>query len=106
MADNDQPSTNDIQEKPWKFIGYKGYAKFIASEDDFYIFRRYQVLNARAILLMQDEIAVLEEELAQLDAAYSRKSAQDLHNGRFRDDQEDRSVLLQTISEKLYRYSK
>ena len=100
-----EPTAEKIQRKPWKFIGYRGYAKFIASEDDFSIFRRFQTLNARVTLAMQDEISALEEELCQLDEQYSQKDALNLNNGTFRDDLEDRSMLLARIGKKLYKYS-
>ncbi|KAI0905116.1 hypothetical protein F4823DRAFT_567071 [Ustulina deusta] len=53
--------------KPWKYVGYRGYTKFIASKDDFIILRHFNSLNIRIALLLQDEIAVLENELAEID---------------------------------------
>ncbi|KAI5921255.1 hypothetical protein F4810DRAFT_372401 [Camillea tinctor] len=100
------PSEDEIGRKPWKFIGYKGYAKFIASEEDFYIVRRFDALNVRVALSLQDEISVLEEQLSQLDNLYSQRDADDVNNGTFRDDLEDRTSLMITISERLYHYNK
>ncbi|KAF5026803.1 hypothetical protein F66182_1087 [Fusarium sp. NRRL 66182] len=103
----DDPSPEDILRKPWKFVGYKRYAEFIASDHDFRIFRRFDVLNARIALFLQDEISALEEDLAELDRACSRVGAPDVNNGTFRDDQvENRISLLETISDKLYHYNK
>jgi hypothetical protein len=47
----------------------------------------------------------LEEELEALDARYSRRDAEDLHNGSFRDNREDRAALVERIAEKLMKYS-
>ena len=102
----DEPSAEDIQRKPWNFVGYKGYADFIASDGDFHIFRRFDALNARLALLLQDEISVLEDELKEMDYASSRIGAVDQHNGSFRHEREgERSLLLGGIAKKLYRYS-
>lgn len=38
----------------------------MASDDDFFIFRRYQSLNARTILYMEDRIGQIEDRLAQI----------------------------------------
>lgn len=99
------PSQRDIDTKPWKYIGYKGYASFISSDSDFLIFRRFDTLSARTALLLQDEISELEERLDELDQAYSRKNANDVNNGTLRDDLDDRTLILNAISTKLYRYS-
>lgn len=96
----------EIEEKPWKYIGYNGYASFLASEKDFYILRRFTSLNIRLALAIQDQVVELEEQLQELDYGYSRRSAPDLHNGSFRDDREDRKTLLEEIAQKLSQYSK
>jgi hypothetical protein len=95
----------EIEKKPWKYIGYKGYSNFIASENDFYILRRFASLNARVALTLQDQISVLEEQLDDLDKHCSRRDAEDLHNGSFRDDREERTALVEMIYEKLTKYS-
>lgn len=38
----------------------------MASDDDFFVFRRYQSLNARTILYMQDRIGQIENRLVQI----------------------------------------
>jgi len=95
----------EVEKKPWKYIGYKGYSDFIASENDFYILRRFASLNARVALSFQDQISVLEEQLDDLDNHCSRRDAEDLHNGSFRDDREERTALVEKIYEKLTKYS-
>ena len=47
---------------PWKYEGYKAFSAWIASEDDFFVFRRFGALNANTILWMQDRISQTEEK--------------------------------------------
>lgn len=102
----DVPSPEELARKPWKYIGYKGYSEFLASENDFYIFRKFEILNSRIALALQDQVFILEEELEELDVRYSSTSATDVNNGSFRDDQPDREELLEKIHDKLTKYSK
>ncbi|RDL33932.1 Uncharacterized protein BP5553_08300 [Venustampulla echinocandica] len=95
----------EIEKKPWKYIGYKGYSEFIASDNDFYIVRKFASLNTRIALALQDQIAVLEADLNELDAQYSQMDAEDLHNGSFRDDREDRTELVEKIATKVAKYN-
>lgn len=95
----------EIEKKPWKYIGYKGYSKFIASDNDFYVVRKFATLNTRVTLALQDEIVVLESDLDVLDAQYSKRDAENLHNGSFRDDRQDRNALIEKITSKLAKYS-
>jgi hypothetical protein len=99
-------TTEEIEEKPWKYIGYRGYSEFISSENDFYILRGFKSLNTRIALAQQDQIAVLEERLKALNIEYGRRDAEDRHNGSFRSDRDDRTELVDLISEKLSLYSK
>lgn len=100
-----EPTEEDIRRKPWKYIGIKGYAKFIASDDDFFILRRFNTLIARVALGLEDEISDLEGQLDVLDERYSSKTAEDVNNGTFRDDMEDRMEIIETLRKKLKRYS-
>lgn len=102
----DEPSETDIELKPWKYIGYKGYSDFIASENDFFILRRFDTLNVRVALLLQDELSKLEEQLMLVDKNSSRKEAPDAHNGTFRNEFQDRAQIMETIKKRIYRYSK
>ena len=94
-------------EKPWKYIGYRGFSAFLASDDDFLIFRRFSTLNTRVLLFLQDQISVLESELNELDRKHSDKDAVDIHNGSFRQESEPRRTeLLLDIHQSLKEYSK
>ncbi|KAK4448172.1 hypothetical protein QBC34DRAFT_466019 [Podospora aff. communis PSN243] len=79
-APGTEPTDEDIQRKPWKYIGYRGYAEF-------------------------DEIAVLEEELDNVDARHSTRESADLNNGTLRDDISERTALLELVAKKLRRYN-
>ena len=104
------PLQNQTAQKPkrkfWKTIGYQGYSKFLATDNDFLIFRRFGVLNTRVLLLLQDEISVLEQELEDLDSTHSQPSAADIHNGSFRQESlPQRRTLLLDIHKKIREYS-
>lgn len=53
--------------KPWKFEGYPAFSAWIASSDDFFLLRRFGSLNARVLLMIQDEIVRKEDELQSID---------------------------------------
>jgi hypothetical protein len=95
----------EVDEKPWKYIGYKGYSEFLASENDFFILRRFSSVSIRIALWLQDQVTVLEEKLEDLDKKYSRKDAVDTNNGSFREDEDDRAAVLSQLREKLVQYS-
>tara|TARA_R110002060_G_scaffold33632_2_gene44410 strand:+ start:1125 stop:1754 length:630 start_codon:yes stop_codon:yes gene_type:complete len=95
----------EIDVKPWKYIGYRGYVDFIASENDFYIMRRFAALNVRAALALQDEVVVLEDRLEKLEKEYCRRDAENEHNGSLRKDREERRELMLQIVEALTKYS-
>lgn len=100
------PSEEEYYRKPWKYLGYRRYAEFLASDKSALIFRRFGTLNARVLLLLQDQIVQLEERLSQLDTQHSRQSAQDIHNGSFRHDEViERTEILLEIHVKLKEYN-
>ncbi|KAI1212293.1 uncharacterized protein F4807DRAFT_457793 [Annulohypoxylon truncatum] len=104
-SNDSKPTEEDIQLKPWKYIGYEGYSSFLASDDEFYVLRRFNSLNVRVALSLQDEISVLEKELSKIDEDYSRKGAADVNNGTLRHDQIDRAELLNRINPKIRYYN-
>jgi len=95
----------DREQKPWKYIGYRGYCRFLASDDDFFFLRRFGVLHARVLLALQDQITVLEDKLDAIDQHAGRKDNVDRHNGSFRLDDQDRLNLISEIHTKLKEYS-
>ncbi|KAK7927862.1 phytase [Apiospora marii] len=100
-----EPSEHEIQAKPWKYVGYRGYSEFLASEDDLLVFRRFSVLNTRVLLSLQDKVCELEQKLLEIDKKYSKRDVEDFNNGTFRDDLPEREELLEEIAGALSRYN-
>ncbi|KAI9853666.1 MAG: hypothetical protein M1813_002026 [Trichoglossum hirsutum] len=101
-------SPKDELEHPYKYIGYRVFSRWVASDDAFFIVRRFGALNARVMLALQDKIAGLEEELGDMDEVFSGKEASNnINNGTFRNDPfSDRKILIEeTLPEMLMRYS-
>lgn len=51
----------------YKYFGYPNFCKFMASDNDFFLLRRFGELNSRVLLKMQFEIMKLENQLQFLD---------------------------------------
>jgi hypothetical protein len=100
-----QLTDEELHDKAWKYIGYKGYTKLISSDGDLFILRRFNALNVRVMLEQQDKISVLEQKLNAIDNQNSRIDAPDVNNGTIRDDLTERKRLLDEISKEIYRYS-
>jgi hypothetical protein len=94
-----------LNTKPWRYLGYRGYSIFVASDNDFFILRRFSTLHARVLLALQDRITVLESNLRAIDEDASRDN-DDYHNGTFREDRfQDRVLIIEEIQKKLGQYS-
>ena len=101
----EESSVDEVWRLPWKYIGYKGFAEFLSSEDDFFILRKFDELNIRIALTLQDEISVLEEKLKKIDDESSQTDGPDINNGSLRKDIPARRHLIRTIAVKLKQYS-
>jgi len=53
----------------WKYTGYPEFSRWMASDDDFFVFRRFNRMQARTVLWMQDHLVCLEEQLNKIDQA-------------------------------------
>ena len=101
------PSPTEIQDKPWKYKGYSAFSRFAGSDDDFLVLRRFDVSSTRVLLAMQDNIARLEESLADLDVQCCSTTDIDLDNGSFRRDRSvDRINVISKLKIALLEYSK
>ncbi|KAK1856912.1 hypothetical protein CCHR01_00474 [Colletotrichum chrysophilum] len=98
-------SQNDLDEKPWKYVGYKDFAKFSALSDDYFAVRRFDELHNRTLLALQDRLTDLEDKLNSLDGRLSERQSPDVDNGSFRKDQPERRELLDQIHDALIRYA-
>ncbi|PMD29656.1 hypothetical protein L207DRAFT_593226 [Hyaloscypha variabilis F] len=95
----------EVDEKPWKYIGYQGYSKVLSSDTDFLVFRRFGAINARSLLRLQDRVVILEEALEELDRKLKRRETPNIHNGWFRQDYEGREMVLDNIQIALSEYN-
>ncbi|OBT76054.1 hypothetical protein VF21_03538 [Pseudogymnoascus sp. 05NY08] len=106
-----EPTEQEIADNPWKYVGYPQFSRWVASDQAWFITRRFSTLNARVILLLQDRIVELEDQLNALDEVYSlpRNIIGDedrTHNGSFRIDRESqRTTVLDNLSKALGQYN-
>jgi hypothetical protein len=99
-------SPEEINSKPWKYLGYEEYSSFMSSDDDFFVVRRFSTLTARVILALQDQLSELEEQLGSLEKNLKRRGSPAVHNGSFREEtQAARADLVWKINRKLREYS-
>jgi hypothetical protein len=106
---NSSGTTNTSPEQPWKTQGYQEFSKWMASENDFFVFRRFETLNANTILWMQYQISELERRLEEIHIIIQKSPAEDkLKNSSFKwDDKfnpERRDIMCQ-LSSLLLQYS-
>ena len=75
---------------------------WMASDDDFFVIRRFGKASARVILLMQHEIAQVEEALYTEDAKCLDEKGD---NGTFHGDpRQKRRFLIEDLARRLERY--
>jgi len=109
LANGSSPPTSSQSQPNWKRIGYRIFSRFIASEQAFFMVRRFGALNARVALALQDEITQLEDRLNWLDEYdVDHVPDKDYNNGTFRDDlnEKRKALMQQEIPKKLMEYSK
>ena len=101
-----EPSQADVDAKAWKYLGYQSFSAFVASDNEFFVLRKFGALSARVLLALQDELSRLEEQLEALEMRVREKDAPDIHNGSFRQEtQENRKALVGQAQRLLREYS-
>lgn len=96
----------EIQNHPWKYLGYRIYSRWAGSEKAFLVVRQFSTLNARIILALQDDISLLEQQLDLVEKNYSQLGPEDHDNGSFRRDiHTERKILQDKIYVALEKYS-
>lgn len=76
--------------------------KWTASDDDFFLLRRFGELSARVLLRLQDRIVKLEDDLHRMDQMCVENGS---NNGTFRyDPMEERQWLLDELTSRLGQY--
>ncbi|KAF3018198.1 hypothetical protein E8E14_012038 [Neopestalotiopsis sp. 37M] len=125
------PTKEDLHRYPWKYIGYKDFSAWTASDPDFLAVRRFDRLHTRAILTLQAQLTENEEKLDQMDQRFSSKNVglsatqglsvvelpvidpqnedktlpfRHINNGTVRDDLPERQQLVSEIIGRLDQY--
>lgn len=100
-------TTMEIESKPWKYQGYRAFCEFAASSGDAFVLRRFNRLNARVILSMQDEIVQYETELEMLEQKCMKAEEATERNSSMRyDPQPRRQEIIRNLRIVLQEYSK
>jgi len=76
----------------YKEFGYRAFSQLIASEQTFFMVRRFGALNARVALCLQDKIAQLADKLDAFDE--DNTLVGDVNNGTFREEHDPRRTEL------------
>jgi hypothetical protein len=107
-----EPNFLEKERYPARYLGYRVFSKWVASDQNLLVVRKFASLNVRIILSLQDEIVKLEQDLNGIDEDSSRPGPIDdcdpevIHNGTFREDHvKQRTELLEILAKKLQRYS-
>ena len=101
-----QPSISEKESKRWKYVGYRGASQWMASEDDFFMVRRFATLNTRVILTKEAQIADLERQLEEKDLMKAPPGAAEYDNSTVLEDYTpDRQNLLARLWRELKEYS-
>lgn len=103
------PTQDDRVQRPWMYVGYRDFCKFVNSDDDFAIFRKFGELNTRVLLTLQDELVELEGQLEEAEQFMRTKptpDGADRHNGTFRGETcVSRFLIVNEIDKKLRAYN-
>lgn len=78
----------------------------MASDNDFFVFRRFSTLSSRVLPALQDELSELETQLEAHENERGSKSAANAHNGTFRGEFSNiRLNIIREIDKKLRAYN-
>jgi hypothetical protein len=80
--------------KYYKEFGYRAFSQLIASEQTFFMVRRFGALNARVALCLQDKITKLSDKLDEYDEDNADPYVGDVNNGTFREEHDTRRTEL------------
>ena len=102
-----EPSEYDVNQKAWKYLGYRSFCEFVSSDEDFFVLRRFGTLSARVLLSLQDQLATLEGRLEDIEQPLRQRATPDVNNGSFRQDsQAQRKEIISEAQRVLREYSK
>ncbi|KAL2040567.1 hypothetical protein N7G274_006546 [Stereocaulon virgatum] len=104
VANSQKPTLDEADHQPWRYRGYPAMCKWMASDNDFFVLRRFGQVAARVLLRMQDRIAKLEEDLRCLDQVCMKAG---LNNGTFRYEPKlEREDILDELCWRLEQYQR
>ncbi|KAL2040569.1 hypothetical protein N7G274_006548 [Stereocaulon virgatum] len=99
-----KPSKEAADIQPWRYRGYPAFSRWLASDDDFFLLRRFGCSSARVALFLQDQVARCEIALKAHDIQAMQAS---LDSGTFRNDQQEhRPQAMEDLATVLERYQK
>jgi hypothetical protein len=98
------PTIEEVERKPWRYVGYPGFAKWTASDNDFFVLRRFDGLATRVLLWRQWQLTKLEKKLATLDFERSSGTTENFNNGSFECDDDDRQTCIRSACHHLNQY--
>ena len=102
-----EPSQRDVEERPWKYVGYRSFCEFVSSDEDLFVLRRFGTLSARVLLNLQDQLVILEGRLEDIERQVRQRGTPDVNNGSFRQDsQAQRKEIISEAQRVLREYSK
>jgi hypothetical protein len=100
--------------RAWKTVGYPGFCDYISLDNDAFLLRRFDTLNARVLLDLQYQITELEKELSNLDEACRSDQNLDDDNNRMdsikwdhskHNDRRRRGAIVRELQPLLQKYS-
>lgn len=97
-----------VQQGPplWRDKGYPALCSYLASADNLVVLRRFNKVQMRVLLSMQDAIAVKEKRLLELDEESRTGPPAGRNLGTFRDDRtRERTRILDQLRDELQQYS-
>ena len=91
----------------WKYVGYPGFSRFMASSNDCFALRKFTSLNVRVLLRLQNNVVELERRLDEMDNFTKNLPPDQGGCASFRLDADSpREELLEEIDVALAKYSK
>ncbi|KAL2050846.1 hypothetical protein ABVK25_008907 [Lepraria finkii] len=97
-------SIKRADKQPWRYRGYRTFCRWLASDDDFFVLRRFGSSSARVALFLQDQVVETEHALMNEDAE-AEAVEEGVDNGTFRRDlRPERLRILGDLLSQLERY--
>ncbi|KAK3069334.1 hypothetical protein LTR53_012397 [Teratosphaeriaceae sp. CCFEE 6253] len=102
------PSSQEERDRAaaWKYVGYPGFSRFMASSNDCLALRKFSSLNVRVLLKLQNDIVDLERRLDEMDHFTKKLPGREGGCGSFRlDTGSPREAILKKIAAALEDYN-